>query len=231
MAAKLARTGLKAVAGPSRYFDINALPGVTVGKLNGKDIAELQMKVSDNVSEPVQEQPIPVPSAFNELPNKTKMKRKAMNIHLGATLSIPGVENLSRVGTTSSTSLAPKDDPFQGLPFHDLAEYLGEQVMPALEHAKKDQIRQQREAKMAIQNAQVAVPHVPHILPFTRWASTDENFRSTLVVDDDKAQKARLSWYHPDDTMVPRDWFSKGAMMVFQQTVLDTPSIAAAIGM
>jgi hypothetical protein len=33
MAAKLARTGLKAVAGPSRYFDINALPGVTVGKL------------------------------------------------------------------------------------------------------------------------------------------------------------------------------------------------------
>lgn len=198
------------------------------------------MKVSDNVSEPVQEQPIPVPSSFNELPNKTKMKRKvrflsdcfnrarfvvsacplfgarhcrstnylvtcvsmqAMNIHLGATLSIPGVENLSRVGTTSSASLAPKDDPFQGLPFHDLAEYLGEQVMPALEHAKKDQIRQQREAKMAIQNAQVAVPHVPHILPFTRWASTDENFRSTLVVDDDKAQKARLSWYHPDDTV------------------------------
>lgn len=131
----------------------------------------------------------------------TCLSMQAMNIHLGATLSIPGVENLSRVGTTSSASLAPKDDPFQGLPFHDLAEYLGEQVMPALEHAKKDQIRQQREAKMAMQNAQVAVPHVPHILPFTRWASTDENFRSTLVVDDDKVQKARLSWYHPDDTV------------------------------
>lgn len=126
---------------------------------------------------------------------------QAMNLHIGATLCIPGVENLSRVGTTSSASLAPKEDPFQGLPFHDLAEYLGERVMPALEDAKKDQMRYQRETKLAMQKVQVTVPHVPHILPLTRWASTDENFRSTLVVDDDKVQKARLSWYHPDDTV------------------------------
>ena len=33
MAAKLARSGLKAVSGPTRYFDIAALPGVAVGNL------------------------------------------------------------------------------------------------------------------------------------------------------------------------------------------------------
>ena len=52
-----------------------------------------------------------------------------------------------------------------------------------------------------MKNSSISVPYIPHILPVTRWAASDPHFRSTLVVDEDKAQKPRLSWYHPDDTV------------------------------
>lgn len=42
MAAKLVRTGLKAVSGPTRYFDISTLPGVSVGTL----VSDLLPKVT-----------------------------------------------------------------------------------------------------------------------------------------------------------------------------------------
>lgn len=107
---------------------------------------------------------------------------------------------------------AKAHDPFEGLPLYRLAEYLGDRVMPALEAAKKEQMNQQRQARLRGELAEVVTPYIPPLLPVTRWASQDEQFRSTLVVDDASQKKARLSWYHPDDTMVPRDWFSKGLL-------------------
>jgi len=103
-------------------------------------------------------------------------------------------------------------DPFEGLPLYGLAEYLGDRVMPVLEAAKKEQMNQQRQTALHVQSAEVVTPYIPALLPVTRWASQDEQFRSTLVVDDASPRKARLSWYHPDDTMVPRDWFSMGLL-------------------
>lgn len=58
-----------------------------------------------------------------------------------------------------------------------------------------------------------SVPAVPHLLPFTRWAANSQEFRETFIAEAPKdRKKARLSWYHPDDTMVPRDWFKGGLM-------------------
>ena len=138
------------------------------------------------------------------------------SLHIGANLKIPGVENLARVTPVAKTEQIKAremgSDPFAGLPLHALAEYLGERMMPALEAVKEEQKKQKREAKLHGQEVQVAVPYVPPLLPVTRWASNDAQFRSTLVVEDGARQKARLSWYHPDDTMVPRDWFSRGLL-------------------
>ncbi|KAK9906717.1 hypothetical protein WJX75_006708 [Coccomyxa subellipsoidea] len=66
---------------------------------------------------------------------------------------------------------------------------------------------------MGKQVAELHVPQIPHVLPFTRWAAQSKVMQSTFVVDESKdRKKARLSWYHPDDTMVPRDWFRGGLL-------------------
>ena len=98
-------------------------------------------------------------------------------------------------------------------PLHALAEYLGDRVMPALEAAKEEQKKMKREAKLAGREVPLPeLPYIPPLLPVTRWASNDPQFRSTLVVEEGAQKKARLSWYHPDDTMVPREWFSRGLL-------------------
>ena len=58
----------------------------------------------------------------------------------------------------------------------------------------------------------MAMPAVPAVLPFTHWAANSDRVRATLVDDKATRPKARLSWYHPDDTMVPRDWFRSGLL-------------------
>ena len=55
-----------------------------------------------------------------------------------------------------------------------------------------------------------------HIFLFFEWtcrAANSEQFRETFIAEAPKDRKrARLSWYHPDDTMVPRDWFKGGLL-------------------
>lgn len=53
----------------------------------------------------------------------------------------------------------------------------------------------------------------PHFLPFTRWAAASPAVRATLVAPAPADRpKARLSWYHPDDGMVPRGWWRAGLL-------------------
>jgi hypothetical protein len=136
----------------------------------------------------------------------------SFTFHMGSNLRISGVENLSRLPKADLGPKSKAHDPFQGLPLYGLAEYLGDRVMPVLETAKKEQMNHQRQAKLHGESAEVVIPYIPALLPVTRWASQDAQFRSTLVVDESSPQKARLSWYHPEDTMVPREWFSKGLL-------------------
>lgn len=97
----------------------------------------------------------------------------------------------------------------EGMPFKRLAEYLGETMWPVLQEVKLDDKKRRVEAR----NKNAAVfepPSIPHFLPVTKWMAKSQAVRETLVVDEGNKRKARLSWYHPDDTMVPRDWFRGG---------------------
>lgn len=69
-----------------------------------------------------------------------------------------------------------------------------------------------RQSREAAESAEVAMPEVPHFLPFTRWMASSNRIRATFVDDKASRKRARLSWYHPDDTMVPRDWFRGGLL-------------------
>ena len=125
-------------------------------------------------------------------------------MHIGGKLSIPGMSRYSKPSLSLNVAEDEKSlpaAPFAGLPFSELAEYLGEQVMPAIEAAKAEQQKAKLQEKAMMENSSISVPYIPHILPVTRWAASDPHFRSTLVVDEGKAQKPRLSWYHPDDTV------------------------------
>ena len=60
-------------------------------------------------------------------------------------------------------------------------------------------------------SARPPLPAAPALRP--RRAASSTCFRSTFIADPPKERKkARLSWYHPDDTMVPRDWFRGGLL-------------------
>jgi hypothetical protein len=104
-------------------------------------------------------------------------------------------------------------DPFEGVPLRAWAEKLGEKVMPAYEAVKAEETRRKAERALLAKSgkepsplAAVAPLSVPSVFPLTRWAASSPAVRSTLVAADDPKErpKARLSWYHPDDTMVPR---------------------------
>lgn len=139
---------------------------------------------------------------------------QSYKLHIGGNLSIPSADATARPEYTPvKASDMAIHDPFEGLPFRWLAERLGEAVMPALRAARDEQRQVARETRIAAEVAEPMVPHVPHILPITRWASQSETLRSTFIADEpSKRKKARLSWYHPDDTMVPRDWFTGGLL-------------------
>ena len=61
--------------------------------------------------------------------------------------------------------------------------------------------------KMSLEKSQSLQSHI-----LCRAAASRE-FQETLIAEDPKdRKKARLSWYHPDDTMVPRGWFKGGLL-------------------
>lgn len=104
---------------------------------------------------------------------------------------------------------ATRGEAMEGMPFKRLADYLGEKMWPVLQEVKLEDKKRRMEAR----NKNAAVfepPSIPHFLPLTKWMAKSQAVRETLVVDQANRQKARLSWYHPDDTMVPRDWFRGG---------------------
>ena len=50
-------------------------------------------------------------------------------------------------------------------------------------------------------------------LPITTLFARTDAFKDTFVVDDDKSKRrTRLSWYDPNDGMVPKNWLSDGLL-------------------
>ncbi|EIE23950.1 hypothetical protein COCSUDRAFT_41290 [Coccomyxa subellipsoidea C-169] len=141
--------------------------------------------------------------------------RKTLHLHIGADLHIPVRDSkYTHPSREEQQQAAASSDPFDGLPLRAWAEKLGERVMPAYELIKEEQEAAKKAARaMGKQVTEMHVPNIPHVLPLTRWAAQSKAMQSTFVVDESKnRKKARLSWYHPDDTMVPRDWFRGGLL-------------------
>lgn len=146
---------------------------------------------------------------------------QSFKLHVGGNLSIPSADATARPMYTpqadKETAAAVARDPFAGLPFHAFAERMGAAVAPALEAAREEQRRAKAEGRAAAESAVPLAPTVPHLLPFTRWAASSETMRATFVAEDPSTRKkARLSWYHPDDGMVPRGWWKGGLLADFK---------------
>eukprot|EP00887_Chlorella_sp_A99_P000904 scaffold5.g904.t1 len=134
---------------------------------------------------------------------EVSQREDAFTLHVGAALSIPSANAAARpqpeapVPAAEPAAAADRADPFEGLPFRGLAERLGEAILPALHAMREEQRAAARHATSggAADEAPVAPPAVPPLLPFTRWAARSEAFRSTLIAEEPgKRKKARLSW-------------------------------------
>lgn len=154
--------------------------------------------------------------------------KQSFKLHIGGEITLPTrFQAPPSASPSSSTSSSPSKsanelaaaaaaeaprlhDPFEGVPLRAWAERLGERVMPAYEAVKAEEARRKKAeaaAKGSGSASFAASPlSVPSVFPLTRWAASSPAVRSTLVAADDPKErpKARLSWYHPDDTMVPR---------------------------
>ncbi|KAL6776317.1 hypothetical protein ACKKBG_A20650 [Auxenochlorella protothecoides x Auxenochlorella symbiontica] len=170
---------------------------------------------------PVPEPAAPAPSAalaFENAPSKRAVN-KSYVLHIGAALNIPTDNARERPAMQQQPALSSQSadptavrDPFEGVPFRGLADKLGEMMMPSVEAMREQQRMSATQLRLAAEAAEVMVPAVPHLLPITRWAANNERIRATFVDDKATRKKARLSWYHPDDTMVPRGWFTQGLL-------------------
>lgn len=155
-----------------------------------------------------------------------KKPPQSFKLHIGGEITLPTRFQAAAIPATSTSASASANeiaaaaaaeaprlhDPFEGVPLRAWAEKLGEKVMPAYEAVKAEEAR--RKAEMIANGgnngnnvvATVASLSVPSVFPLTRWAASSPAVRSTLVAAENPKErpKARLSWYHPDDTMVPR---------------------------
>ncbi|KAK9838362.1 hypothetical protein WJX81_007179 [Elliptochloris bilobata] len=143
--------------------------------------------------------------------------QKMFSLHVGGELQLPmRTAAAVKASPAAAAAASPKErDVFDGVPLRAWAEALGERVMPAYELIKEEARASKTAAARPDRSsapAELKAPSVPHFLPFTRWAAQSKVMQDTFVVDEKNKKKARLSWYHPDDTMVPRDWFRGGLL-------------------
>lgn len=54
------------------------------------------------------------------------------------------------------------------------------------------------------------VPTLPFFCPITKSLRDNEKVREVLVFDSSNQKPPRLSWYNPNDDMIPINWFVDG---------------------
>lgn len=92
-------------------------------------------------------------------------------------------------------------------PFASIATRVGDLAEPLMEAL----LEAKRNGRPDPKDIPLYMPDVPLFCPVSRWASNSEVLRQVLVVDAEKEPlKPRMSWYHPDDRMIPRGWFNEG---------------------
>lgn len=53
-------------------------------------------------------------------------------------------------------------------------------------------------------------PYIPFFCPLTKKIRDNEKIRDMLIYDGSNQIQPRLSWYSPNDEMIPSDWFEEG---------------------
>ena len=54
------------------------------------------------------------------------------------------------------------------------------------------------------------IPYVPFFCPITKKIRDDETVRDILIYNHSNQIKPKLSWYNPNDEMIPTNWFEDG---------------------
>lgn len=54
------------------------------------------------------------------------------------------------------------------------------------------------------------IPQVPFFCPVTKKLRDNELVREILIYDKSKPIKPRLTWYDPNDNIIPNNWFVDG---------------------
>eukprot|EP00192_Tetraselmis_astigmatica_P025018 CAMPEP_0117653102 /NCGR_PEP_ID=MMETSP0804-20121206/3006_1 /TAXON_ID=1074897 /ORGANISM="Tetraselmis astigmatica, Strain CCMP880" /LENGTH=171 /DNA_ID=CAMNT_0005459243 /DNA_START=952 /DNA_END=1468 /DNA_ORIENTATION=+ len=145
--------------------------------------------------------------------------QQSFSLHLGAELRLPCPSKPLPAGerTVQAATTAPNaSHPFQDVPFAAFAEKIGAAVAPVYHEFKEMEKHEARSSKRHAKAAEPWMPPVPHFLPFTKMAMHSPGFQEAFIFDESSRKTARLSWYHPDDTMVPRDWFKGGLLADLQ---------------
>eukprot|EP00873_Tetraselmis_striata_P004629 jgi/Tetstr1/424893/TSEL_015388.t1 len=143
---------------------------------------------------------------------------KSFSLHLGADIRLP-CKQPSQEYTPQPLAAQPAEPsshPFDGVPLAEFAERLGGRIAPVYHEFKKMEKEAERETEQLAHETEPWELSVPHFLPFTKMATQSPEFRKTFVFDANDRKTARLSWYHPDDTMVPRDWLQGGLVADFK---------------
>ena len=104
--------------------------------------------------------------------------KQSFQLHIGADLKLPTSSTRIRSGITIPMAAQPLEptaaprDYFDGLPLKAWAERLGERVMPTVELVREEHRRvKSAAAQLKAAAPEMAIPHVPHLLPFSRWYS------------------------------------------------------------
>ena len=107
------------------------------------------------------------------------------------------------------------------IPFENIANHLSASIVSSTrEHRTGDTTSRPRVSRRKQQQQQLTqfksfsekVNVVTKYLPCTNYINRNEAIRKVFVVEEEEERKARFSWYHPGDTMVPRNWLKDGLL-------------------
>lgn len=91
-------------------------------------------------------------------------------MYIGAELPLllvkPGSKTQAEQQMESSDTRTPFKDPYEGLPFRMIADYLGDRLFPNIEQMRIEESKK----KKTSQTVQVfEAPSIPSLLPITSW--------------------------------------------------------------
>merc|ERR1712072_1158778 len=137
---------------------------------------------------------------------ETSERKEAVVFDFGARLTL-GMKR------AEATPTKPKKDYFEGIPFRSVAEFLGDGYLSALETSRAEdaKVKKQRRPSDGDEEAcggDISFPLPPLTAQFVRH----DRVRDTFVVSKDTPLRTRLSWYNPQDGMVPSNWLKDGLL-------------------